>query len=207
MLRHLLPQTTSFYDYFEQHAALTIKTCQELLALASGQSDPASAAHRIKDLEHEADEITHRCVEALHRTFITPFDRGDIHSLITRLDDIVDSINAAISRMALYEITQMRPEASQIAEVLVKASTAIEEALRSMRDLKNIDRIKARCRLIHELENAGDAILRSALARLFKEADAILVIKWKEIFERLEKATDRCEAVANIIQGIAIETS
>ncbi|MFH0792746.1 MAG: DUF47 family protein [bacterium] len=207
MLRHFLPKTTNFFDYFERHAALAITTCQELLALTSGQRDPAEAARRIKDLEHEADEITHRCIEALHRTFITPFDRGDIHSLITRLDDVVDSVDAAVSRMALYEIKEMRAEAVQLAEVLVKATTAIEETVRCLRNLKDIEAINAKCRLIHEMENAADAILRSALVRLFKEADAVLIIKWKEIYERLEKAADRCEEVANIIQGVVIEAS
>lgn len=207
MFRNLLPKETSFFDYFEQHSALNIKACQALLELTSDGVDLNTQAAKIKELEKQADAITHKCIEALHKTFITPIERTQIHSLIKRLDDVIDSVESTTSRIALYEMNVMRPEAKAFAEVLVKASSEIDEAVRSIRNLKNIEKIQQHCIAIFKLENEGDAILRQALVRLFKETDAVLVIKWKEIFERLEKATDRCESVASIIQAVVIEAS
>jgi uncharacterized protein len=207
MFKKFLPQETSFFDYFEQHGALASAVCRELLVLTSGEADIATQAARIKEIEKQADTITRKCIEALHKTFITPVDRADIHVLMKRLDDIVDTVESAATRMALYEIKEMRPEARRLAEVLVKATIEIEAALKHLRNLKNTEEIQRHCVAVYTLENEGDAILREALVRLFRETDAILVIKWKEIYERLEKATDRCESVASAIQGIVIEAS
>jgi len=205
MFRRLLPREICFFDYFERHARLTIEACEAFRALTEGQADQAA---RIKEIEHRADDLTHECVDALNRTFITPIDRVDIHQLIKRLDDVVDSVDATTSRMAVYDLVEIRPEAKQLAEVLAKAARAIEVALIGLRSLKETEAIKTHLIDIHQLENEGDVILRAALTRLFKEeGNAILVIKWKEIFERLEKATDRCEEVANIIEKIVIEAS
>lgn len=208
MFRSILPQETSFFDYFEQTAKLAIDVCNELLALTIHDGDVAARANRIKEIEKEADKITHKCTDALHSTFITPMDRSHIHSLIKRLDDIIDSVDSTTSRMVLYELTEMRPEAKALAEVLVRATTEIELAVKRLRNLKHPEGIEAHLVAIYRMENEGDAILRAALVRLFKEeTNAIVVIKWKEIYERLEKATDRCESVASIIQGIVIEAS
>lgn len=208
MFRSLLPREVCFFDYFEQHAAMSVQACNEFLALVQGKADNVTQAARLKDIEHQADDLTHRCIEELNKTFITPIDRVDIHMLIKRLDDIMDSMDAAASRMALYELVEMRPEAQQMAEVLLKAIQEIQIALKGLRSLKNTDVIKEKLISIHQLENDGDAILRAALSRLFKEEERpILVMKWKEIFERLEKATDRCEDVANLIEKIVIEAS
>jgi predicted phosphate transport protein (TIGR00153 family) len=207
-LRRLLPKDVGFFDFFEQHAALGVGVCRELLALVSQGGDIQAKAQRIKELEHQADDITHRCVESLHKTFITPFDRAEIHNLINRLDDMIDSIDTAANRMVLYQIREMRPEVKAMAEVLLALAEDIAEALKLMRNFKNAPQIDEKCAHIHHLENEGDNILRQALVRLFnEETNAVLVIKWKEIYERLEKATDRCESVANIIQGIVIEAT
>lgn len=208
MLGRFLPKTTSFFDYFEQHGALTIKACEEFLALIRNPSEITARARRIKEFEHEADIITHKCIEDLHRTFITPIDRSDIHTLIKTLDDIVDSVDATASRMVLYEIDTM-PDTQELSELLLEAAKAILDAVKSLRHIDhNAALINEKCIVICGVENKADALLRSALARLFKEEkDAVKVIKWKEIYERLERATDHCEAVANIIQGIAIEAS
>jgi predicted phosphate transport protein (TIGR00153 family) len=209
MFRRLLPREVCFFDYFEQHAALAIDACRAFAALTEGTVEgPAQAAH-IKDVEHQADVVTHRCIEALNKTFITPIDRVDIHQLIKRLDDIVDAVDASASRLALYELTEIRPEAKQLAEVLLKSAVEIQAALKELRRVTEVGAIKKHLIAVHQLENDGDTILRAALARLFKEEHdrPILVIKWKEIFERLERATDRCEEVANIIEKIVIEAS
>lgn len=209
MFRRLLPKETSFFDYFEQHIAVTMRGCQELLALTKNVENFAVHAGRIKEIEHEADDVTHACVEALHNTFITPMDRPDIQRLIMRLDDIMDAIDAAAARMAVYDIKEIRPEAKELAEVLVHASTSLENAVKLMRNMKDADAIIAACIRVHELENKGDEILRSALARLFREEEErpIIVIKWNELFEILESAVDKCEDAADIIEGVVIEAS
>ncbi|MFZ1685221.1 MAG: DUF47 family protein [Candidatus Zixiibacteriota bacterium] len=209
MFKRLLPAETSFFDFFEQHSRLSIETCKELNAIAQHPGELYSRVNRIKELEHQADDITHKCIDALHRTFITPMDRADIHRLMKRLDDIVDSVDSAASRMMLYELTEFRPELILFTQVLVRATTEIDAAVGNLRNLpKGMDAIEKACRGIYDAENEADQILRSALARLFKEEhETVLIIKWKEIFERLEKATDRCEEVANIVQGVVIEAS
>ena len=208
MFSRLLPKKVCFFEYFEQHAEMMIKTCEAFLVLAEGNVDAPTQAARIKEIEHQADDLTHKCIEELNKTFITPIDRVDIHQLIKRLDDVVDSVDACTSRIALYELAEMRPEARQLAEVLLAAANRISDAVKGLRHLQHVDEIKGHLIYIHQMENEGDTILRAALTRLFKEeTDPILVIKWKEIFERLEKATDRCEEVANIIEKIVIEAS
>ena len=209
MFRSLLPRETSFFDYFEQHIEVTIAACKEMLALTSNGSEIAPYYTRIKDLEHQADSVTHKCIAALHSTFITPMERGDILSLIMRLDDIMDMVDAAASRMLLYEIKVMRPEAKALAEVLVKSTQQLAEALKLLRNMKNPTAIHTACVAIQKLENDGDEILRTALARLFKEDhdNPILVIKWNAIFEILEQGVDKCEDAADIITGVLIEAS
>ena len=206
MFARLLPRETSFFDLFERHAALTIEGTREFLALSRGERSLGPSAKRIKEIEHEADVITHQCVTALHETFITPIERDDIYRLITRMDDIMDFMESASERLALYELTMMRPEIKEMAAILVTASEAIADALKGLRDMKNAPAVLERCVEINRLENEADAILRSAVAKLFKEeSNPITVIKWKEIFEALEEATDRAEDVANIIEGVILE--
>jgi predicted phosphate transport protein (TIGR00153 family) len=209
MFKGLLPKETGFFDFFEQHSKLSIATCKELQAIAENPKELIERVNRIKEMEHQADDITHRCIDALHRTFITPIDRSDIHRLMKRLDDVVDSIDSAASRMELYELTDMRSEMTQFTETLLKATSEIDGAIHNLRHLHQKEReIEIHCQAVYEAENQADQILRAALVRLFKEEkDAVVVIKWKEVFERLEKATDRCEEVANIVQGIVIEAS
>jgi len=207
MLKSFLPKEYSFYDFFEKHAQITNEVCHELQTMAATSQNISQHAARIHTLEHQADDVTHQCIDALHRTFITPIERTDILQLIKQLDDILDSVDAATSRIELYGITQMRSEALELADVLVASMVEINSALVSMRNLKNINKITGHIIAIHDLESKGDTILRSALIRLFQEDQPILIIKWKEIFERLEKAVDRCENVANIIEGVVISSS
>jgi predicted phosphate transport protein (TIGR00153 family) len=206
MLSRLLPRETSFFDFFDEHATLTVKGARELLALVSNGANVTPLALRIKEIEHEADIVTHRCVEALHKTFITPIDRNDIHRLITRMDDVLDYIEAAADRLALYELVEMTSPLKELAGVVVRATEAMEKAVRGVRDLRHVETIRQACIDVNQLENEADAILRSALASLFRtEKDPILIIKLKEIYEIFETATDRCEDVANVIEGVALE--
>jgi predicted phosphate transport protein (TIGR00153 family) len=207
MFGRFLPKERSFFDFFEQHAALTVQGTQELVEMLRDGERIEARAKRIADIEHETDVITHRCVEALHKTFITPIDRDSIHRLITRMDDIMDYVEAAAERIALYELSTMTDGVKDLADCLHRASMLVEQACLSLRDLKNPQRILRLAADVNKLETEGDAILRRAVARLFKDEknDPILVIKWKEIYESLEMSIDRCEDVANIIEGVVLE--
>ena len=207
MFQGILPKEFAFFDYFEKHIDLTIKAAHELQKLSLDNSYLSTGAQNISSIEHQADEITHLCTEALHKTFITPFERSDIHHLIKNLDDITDYIDGAASRMVLYELTNIRPEIASLANVLVQSAELIQKALFGLRNMKNEQFIKDQCIGIHKLENEGDMISRTAITRLFKEEEAISVIKWREIFNRLEKAIDRCEALANVIEGVVIASA
>jgi predicted phosphate transport protein (TIGR00153 family) len=201
-----IPRETSFFDFFEQHAGLTIEGTKELLSLVTTGANIAAKCRRISDIEHETDTITHRCVEALHKTFITPIDRDSIHRLITRMDDVMDYVEAAAERIELYELTTMTADSRDLADVLHRSALQVEAAVRGLRTLKDTQATLKLCIDINRLENECDAILRRSVARLFKdEKDPILVIKWKEIYENLENASDRCEDVANIIEGVILE--
>jgi uncharacterized protein len=208
MFGRFLPRETSFFDFFDAHAAKTVEGTKQFIALAAGTVDIVEGARRIKQIEHETDVITHQCVEALHRTFITPLERDDIHTLITRMDDIMDFVDSAAERMTLYGLTKGTPELGALADVLCRAAAEVERAVRMLRDMKNADRILASCVEINRMENEADGVLRGAVAKLFKEEkDPINIIKWKEVYENLEDATDRCEDVANIIEGVVLENA
>lgn len=207
MFRGILPKEFAFFDFFDQHIALSINACQELYALNLDGSNLADQAKKIKELENQMDKVTLQCVEALHKTFITPFERTDILQLVKRMDDIPDCVNKAVSRIKIYDIDIVRPEVKEIAEVLVAATKELQIALAEMRHMKNIDLIREKCQAVRELESKGDAIFRKAISQLFKENNAMDVIKWKEILARFEKAVNRTQDVANIIEEILIESA
>jgi len=206
VLRRLLPRDEDFFTLFERHAALTVEGAKQFVTLVSGGQNVRALAARIKEIEHETDVITHTCVERLHTTFITPIDRDDIHRLITRMDDVMDFIESASERIALYDLVEMTDEVRELAKVLVRATEAVARAVTGLRTLKKNQTILEHCIEVNRLENEGDEILRNAVATLFREgADPLLVMKWKEVYEALENATDRCEDVANIIEGVVLE--
>ena len=204
----LLPNDKSFFNLFEQQGQKTVEGCKALLAMVGNPTDLEGQAERVTQIEHECDDITHAVVESLHKTFITPLDRNDIYRLITKMDDIMDLVEAAADRFALYDVKVMTAETGEIARVLVSSAEHVLSAVSGLRDMKKPAVILEHCVEINRLENVADKILRSALARLFREErDPIAVIKWKEIYETLESATDRCEDVANIIEGVVLENS
>ncbi|MFN8179931.1 MAG: DUF47 family protein [bacterium] len=208
MFARLLPRETSFFDFFDQHAALVVAGTREFQSLAATAANIVPKAKRIQELEHEADVVTHQCVEALHKTFITPMDRNDIHRLISCMDDVIDLVDAASDRITLYELETTWQGLRDLADVLLRATESVEQAVRGLRDLRHPEVIRQRCIDVNRLENEADAVLRHALAALFrKETNPIRVIQWKEIYEILEAATDRCEDVANVIEGVTLEQS
>ena len=204
----LLPNDKSFFQLFEQQGHKTVEGCKALLAMINNPADLEAQAERVTQIEHECDDITHAVVESLHKTFITPLDRNDIYRLITKMDDIMDMVEAVADRFSLYDVRVMIPDVGEMGRVLVSSAEHVLAAVSSLRDMKKPMAILEHCIEINRLENAADKILRSALARLFREEkDPIAVIKWKEIYETLEAATDRCEDVANIIEGVVLENS
>ena len=208
MLSRLLPRETSFFDFFDKHAALIVAGAKEFQSLVGTGANMAAKAKRIKEIEHEADVITHQCIEALHTTFITPIERSDIHQLISRMDDVVDFIEAAADRLVLYELEPTTSEVKDMVDTLVRATLEVEHAVRALRDMSNAERIRQLCVDVNRLENEADTLLRNALANLFRtEQNAITVIKWKEIYELIEEATDRCEDIANTIEGVVLENA
>lgn len=202
-----LPKEHSFFDFFEQHAGQCVEGARLLLQLLHNVDMAEAFAKEIKAVEHAGDQITHHTLETLHKTFITPIDRDEIHQLIAGLDDILDFIEAVSERLAIYEIPEVTSEAQEMGEILLHATEQVQEAVRGLRRLQYPMGMLQICVEIHRLENAGDAALRKAMARLFKEhsSDPIYVIKWKELYEFLEEATDACEDVANIIEGVVLE--
>jgi uncharacterized protein len=206
MFRSILPKEYAFFDFFDNHIALCLKLSQEILSLANGKGSIDETEKSLKDLEKQMDQITLQCTEALHKTFITPIDRTDILKLIKRMDSIADSAYRAISRIKIYELN-IRPDIKEIAEILVKSIEELQIALKLLKDMKDIDTIRLKCQKIRELESQGDDIFKKAISRVFKEGDAIAIIKWKEIYEKLEKAINRCEDTANLIEEILIESA
>jgi uncharacterized protein len=208
MLSRLLPRQTNFFDFFERHAALTVEAGAELAKLSHENANIDEIARRIKDLEHQADEVTHACMEMLHKTFITPIDRNDIHRIASKLDDIIDFIDAAARQMVLFEVTEFPESVGEAVIVLHQATQAVERAVKGLRNMRNQTSILGECVRINELENQADRIKASSVARLFREeSNPIVVLKWHQIFQALENVTDACEDVANVIEGVVLENA
>jgi predicted phosphate transport protein (TIGR00153 family) len=201
-----LTRDDEFWSAFTGHAQRTTKAAELLVQILEHPERAQSLGQQISDLEHEGDRITHDTVLALHQTWITPLDREDIHGLISRLDDVLDFVDSASDRFALYELTNVRPEAIELAKILHLSCAEIERAMGLLPNMKDVKPLLDLCRQINRHEHDADTIFRKALARLFNErTDPLEVMKWRDILEALETATDRAEDVANIIEGIALE--
>ena len=202
----LKPTEKVFIGLFEQAAGNVHEGAKDLAWLLEDFREVEERARRIKDIEHAGDKITHTTIEKLNKTFITPLDREDIHELICRLDDILDLIDESVSRMVLYKIGRPTEDAIALGRCVRDATKVILGAVPLLRDMKNGPEVLKQCILIHTLENEADRIEQHALAALFDNGhDAIDVIKWKDIYQDLESATDRCEDVANVLEGIVLK--
>jgi len=203
-----LPRDEKFYDLFEISVKKVVEGAMRLEELIKDFKEVSLRAKQIKDIEHEGDLITHNTIEMLNRTFVTPLDREDIHDLITSLDDVLDYIEACAERLSLFKIGKTTEEAMLLAGVLVRSVKELEGAVYKLRRLKEVDSILKNCIEINRLENEGDYVVRSAVAKLFEsESNPLEVIKWKEIYETLENAIDRCEDVANVLEGIVLKNA
>ncbi len=204
----LIPKDEKFFDILEEAADNVQKTAVAFRDLAANWSPASDKIKLIRELEHEGDRMTHEMIDKLNRTFITPLDREDIHALASELDDVIDIIHATTDRMQLFRIEKSSPHLTQMAEVLVKAAEVIGKAIKSLRDLSHSRRTLDFCIEINRLENEGDALLKAALGELFSDhKDVLDIIKWKEIYEAAEYATDKCEDIANVIEGIVVKNA
>jgi uncharacterized protein len=198
----------SFYEAFERHAARIVEAGALISQIVREPERSVEIAKAVKEAENAGDKITHETIARLHKTWITPIDRADIHSLITALDDVLDLIEAVSERVALYEVRKLPAFVVQLADSLQLATVAVDQAIKLLPQVKQPKEMLVLCVEINRLENEADDAYRHGLAQLFKgEYDAIEVMKWRDIIDNLESATDRCEDVANILEGIVLEYS
>jgi hypothetical protein len=208
MFGRLMPTEGKFFDLFNQHAALCVKGAHEMVGLMTNFDDLENRTHAVESVEKQADKITYATVELLHKTFITPIDRDDIHKLITRMDDILDMMEDAAQTISLYDLQAVTPEAKRLAELCLACCEKVQAAVGMLHNMDNAQKIVAICEEIDRLESDADHVMRAAMSKLFRdEPDVRNLIKMKAIYEILETVTDRCEDVANIIEGIIVENA
>ena len=208
MLGRLMPREGKFFDYYNAHAERIVEGSRALAAMLSTFSDLEVYAQRIDAAERSADKITHEAITQLHKTFITPFDRDQMHALITNMDDILDLIQDVAESIVLYDLRRITPEAKQLAEICQMCCERVKTAVGLLTHVKKPEAILKCCEEIDRLESDADRVMRSALGKLFREEnDLKQVIKMRVIYDLLETVTDRCEDVANVIEGIVLENS
>jgi predicted phosphate transport protein (TIGR00153 family) len=202
----LLPREGRFFDYFNEHAGHAVLAAAELKALLADLSDLEARRRNIERHEKQADQITHQTMQLLHQTFITPLDRDEIHQLITTMDDVLDLMEDIAQCLFLYDVRAVTPEAQRLAEICVACTEKVRDAVARLESMDNTDAILKLCAEIDRLEADADYVMRSAMAKLFREEpDAKEIIKQKEIYQLLESVTDKCEDIANLIEGIVLE--
>jgi predicted phosphate transport protein (TIGR00153 family) len=201
----LVPRDTKFYDLFEEMAKNVLDGAKLLHAILSDFQNIEARVQQLHDIEHKGDDLTHSVLVKLHQTFITPFDREDIHELATKIDDVLDFLHAAAERLVMYKITTAPVQAAELAAVIVRQSEEINKAVAK---LDKHEVVLEHCVEINRLENEADRLARTALAGIFdREKDPISLIKQKELIEVLETATDKAEDVANILESVVLKSA
>ena len=208
MFGRLMPHEGRFFDHFKELAELIVQGSRELQALMTTFDDVERRRFNIETIEKKGDKVTHATVELLHRTFITPLDRNDIHQLITNMDDILDLIEDSAQSISMYDIRAVTPDAARLAEICVGCAEKVQAAVELLPNMQNARKILEVCGDIDKLESEADHVMRTAMAKLFRdEPDVRQLIKLRTVYELLEEMTDRCEDVANIIEGIVLENA
>jgi len=203
-----IPREEGFFDLFEEGARNVVKAARCLKELVDNWQDVEQKVNEITELEHEGDTITHKIAAQLHRTFVTPFDREDIADLAHTMDDVIDFIHAASDAMLLYKVDPPGQRAKELADIILQGAIEIERAMPQLRHRGDLKHILKRCVELNRVENMADVVYRSALAELFADStDIAHIIKWREIFAHMESATDRCEDVANVLEGVAVKNA
>jgi len=201
-----IPREQKFFDFFEVSAQNMVKAAHELRELVYNWENVKQKIDTIAELEHQGDAITHQIIAQLHRTFITPFDREDMCLLARKLDDVTDCIDAAAGAMQIYKVAHPNQKAKDLAKIILQATAEIEKAMPHLRNHSSLKELLPLCVEINRLENAADAVFNIALSELFDDtSDIPYVIKWHEIYNHMERATDKCEDVADVLEGIALK--
>lgn len=203
----LFEKRENFYDLLEAQAQAAQKAAKEFLALARDFSHVADLTQKIKEIEREADDITHSLANKIDSTFVTPFDKEDLRALSGALDDITDLIEAAAARIALYKLPWPRPDLVPMVTLLVEITQAVQQTVGVLPHIKNHRQVQETFINVHRIENESDAAYRRALGDLYNapDADPILVLKWKEVYDRIEIAVDKCEDVANVVESVVVK--
>ncbi len=208
-LSALMPREARFFDLFDRHGALIVEGADAVVELIQQYPDTARRAdliQRIGDIERSADKITHETVSLLHSTFITPFDRNDIHRLISGMDDILDLMQDAAESMHLFDIQTLPPASLRLAEILQSCAGKVHAGVGLLRSMDNASRALALADEIDQLESEADKVERDGISRLFREEqDVRQLIKHKNVYEYLENAIDKCQDVANVIESVVVE--
>ncbi|MEY3664427.1 MAG: hypothetical protein RLZZ153_609 [Pseudomonadota bacterium] len=211
MFGQLMPKEGRFFDLFNRHANEIIVGGQALALLMANYRDVAARRGPVESIdqaEKRADKITHETIRLLHETFITPFDREDIHKLISNMDDILDLIQDVAESATLYDLQRITPEAQQLAELNEMCCMRVQSAVAMLSSMDNAEAILRICREIDQLESDADRVMRAGMSKLFRdESDVRQLIKLKAIYELLEAVSDKCEDVANLIEGVVLENA
>ena len=201
-----IPREEKFFDLFQESAQNAVKAAQVLKEMVDTWKNIEGRVGEITELEHNGDTITHQIMAQLHRTFVTPFDREDIALLAHTLDDITDFIHAAADAMLLYNVDRPGQRAKELVDIIVQAASEVEKVMPQLQKRIVLSQVLKQCVEINRLENVADRVFRAAMAELFDDsADIAQVIKWREIYEHMESATDRCEDVADVLEGVALK--
>jgi predicted phosphate transport protein (TIGR00153 family) len=208
MLGRLIPREGRFLELVNAHAECVVQASGELVKMVREFRDLDACAQHIEGAEHAGDKLTHECIALLHRTFITPFDRDQIHGLITAMDDILDLIQGVAESVVLYDLRRPTPEAVQLAEICNMSCQRVKGAVELLGNVKQPRAILKSCEEIDHLESDADRVMRAAVSRLFREENDVKeVMKLRVIYDLLEAITDKCEDVANVVEGIVLENS
>lgn len=201
-----VPKETKFFELFEESGRNIVKASHSLQEMIDTWQFIDSRAAEITELEHQGDTITHQIILLLNRTFVTPFDREDIAQLAHTMDDILDYIHAAADAIFIYKIKEPIERAKELADIIVQGAEEVEKAVSGLRRRSQLKMVQERCVELNRLENMADRVYRAAMAELFEYTEDItLIIKWREIYEKMESATDRCEDVADVLEGVALK--
>ncbi|NJC87701.1 MAG: DUF47 domain-containing protein [Desulfuromonas sp.] len=202
----LIPKDEKFFVMFKEMTTTIIEGAQLLKDMMDRFEDPQRSQKMIKDVEHKADHLTHDIIKKLNKSFVTPLDREDIYALSGALDDILDLIDASAQRIVMYNVEKTTPEARELAFLILKSCQTLDKAVALLGG--KLEPIAEYCMEVNSLENEADRVCREAISRLFdEEKDPIQLIKWKEIYETLEKATDKCEDAANILESVVVKNA
>jgi len=204
----LLPREEKFFDLFDELAACLVQGAGMLETVLGDYDQREEMLAKMLELEHKADSFVHETMDRLNKTFVTPLDREDIHALAHVMDDVLDYTQAALDGMLLYDIDRPIPKSAEISNLLKRSTEQVRLAVQGLRNFGNIRGILDPCVKINELENQADMVNREALRSLFRDGyDAITIMKWREIYDSLETAVDRCEDVADVLETIAVKNS